>query len=61
MKTKARYYFFLFKWFLIGKNHCDIPPFAKRYFWVLHKALWIVITLSLVFSLYALLNAVNGG
>ena len=58
MRT-LRYYKFLFKWFLIGKNHCDLPVFAKRYFWYLHKGLWIIITLSLAFSLYAILEFIG--
>lgn len=55
-KRRWEYYCFLFKWFLIGKNHCDLPQWSKKYFWVCHKTLWIVITFSICFSLYVALT-----
>ena len=47
-------YWFLFKWFLIGKNHCEINPALKKMWWVCHKSLWTLITFSLCFTFYAI-------
>lgn len=30
----------LFKWFIIGKYHCDLTPAQKRFIALLHKIFW---------------------
>lgn len=43
MIMKLKYYFFLFRWFLIGKYHCDIPKKYKTIWKITHKILWLII------------------
>lgn len=43
MSAKLRYWFFLFRWFLIGKYHCDIPKKYKCVWKITHKILWLII------------------
>ncbi|ASQ30208.1 hypothetical protein CAV_0541 [Campylobacter avium LMG 24591] len=43
-------YFFLFKWFLIGKYHCDLSFISKKTFYIIHKIFWSIIILSVAFS-----------
>lgn len=55
-----KYFLYLLRWFLIGRNFCDLPKWAKKCFWVFHKLLWIIIAISLcsttfIFS-YAIKN-----
>lgn len=47
-----KYYWFLFKWFLIGKNHCDVNPRLKKVWFFFHKLLWCLICFSLCFTFY---------
>ncbi|WP_297192365.1 hypothetical protein [uncultured Campylobacter sp.] len=43
-------YFFLFRWFLIGKYHCDLNFISKKTFIFLHKLFWGAIIVSVAFS-----------
>lgn len=52
MGKKVRYYWFLFRWFLIGKSFCDMPKWSKKWFWVIHKILWVIITMSVCYTLH---------
>ena len=38
--AKIKYYWFLFRWFLIGRNFCDLPKWADKCWWVVHKCFW---------------------
>ena len=53
---KLKYYYFLIRWFLIGKNFCDTPLWAKKGFWVCHKILWCLIFISLCYTLHKILE-----
>lgn len=56
LKERIRYFMFLLKWFIIGKNHCDLPRWAKKSLYFFHKAIWIFICLSVAFTSYYLLE-----
>ena len=48
MKNKLKYYFFLFRWFLIGRYHCDGAKKFRKYYDIIHKLLWLLITLGVI-------------
>lgn len=48
MKNKLKYYFFLFRWFLIGRYHCDGAYKYRKYYNFMHKSLWLLITLGVI-------------
>ncbi|TQR55580.1 hypothetical protein DMC01_09840 [Campylobacter troglodytis] len=58
MKHKLKYYFFLFRWFLIGRYHCDFTQITitKQTFYFLHKFFWSFIIFSVVLSFSAILD-----
>lgn len=43
---------FLFRWFLIGKNHCDVSNRLKKFWWFFHKLLWALIAFCACFTFY---------
>lgn len=45
-KKRIRLAIFIFKWFLIGKYHCNLPNWAIRFWWVVHKLLWFFMAFS---------------
>lgn len=47
---KLKRFWFYFRWFLIGKYHCDISPNLKRFWFVVHKSLWAMIIISVALS-----------
>ena len=50
-KNNLKRLWFYFRWFLIGKYHCDISPTLKRFWFVIHKALWGVIIICVALSI----------
>ena len=48
MRNKAKYYFFLFIWFLIGRYHCEDAQKYRKYYNFVHKLLWLLITLGVI-------------
>mgnify|MGYP001594920071 FL=1 len=60
VKSKMKYYFFLFKWFLIGKYHCNVPKTLKPYYWTIHKALWLFIILSVSLTCARIVEVISG-
>ena len=48
MKNKLKYYFFLFRWFLIGRYHCEDAQKYRKYYNFVHKLLWLLITLGVI-------------
>lgn len=59
-KKKFKYYFFLFKWFLIGKYYCNVPKTLKPYYWTIHKALWLFIILSVTLTSARIVEVISG-
>lgn len=51
-----KYWWFLFRWFLIGKNHCSIEAKYKRVWWIVHKLLWTFITFGICANIYFILG-----
>ncbi|QPX65315.1 putative antiholin [Campylobacter phage F341] len=47
---KIKYYFFIFRWFLIGKYHCDIPQRYKKYYKISHRILWLNILFCVIYT-----------
>lgn len=48
----VKYYWFLLRWFLIGKYHCkDLPVVTKQTYRIVHKLLWGLILISIVLLL----------
>ncbi|KAA6224633.1 hypothetical protein FMM58_03655 [Campylobacter sp. LR291e] len=43
---RLKKYWFYFRWFLIGKNHCIIGKRAKKCFNIVHKILWLLIIIT---------------
>lgn len=60
MKHTFKYYFFLFKWFLIGKYHCNVPRKLRPYYWSIHKALWLFIVLSVSLTCARIVEIISG-
>lgn len=56
MKNKLKYYFFLFRWFLIGRYHCDGAYKYRKYYNFIHKLLWLLITLGVISIAERLIN-----
>ena len=56
MKNKLKYYFFLFRWFLIGRYHCDGAYKYRKYYNFIHKLLWLLITLGVISIAERLMN-----
>ena len=56
MKNKLKYYFFLFRWFLIGRYHCDGAYKYRKYYNFIHKVLWLLITLGVISIAERLIN-----
>lgn len=42
---------FVFKWWLIGKTHCDTNETTKRFYKVLHKIFWGFVLISVALTL----------
>lgn len=55
-QNKLKYTLFVIKWFLIGKNHCDLPEWSKKSLYLVHKLLWCFIGLSVTFTTYYILT-----
>lgn len=54
-----KYFLYLLRWFLIGRNFCDLPKWAKKCFWILHKLLWIIIAISLCSTTFIMSYAIK--
>lgn len=52
IRQKAHRAYFLVRWWLIGKYHCDIPPGYKRFWYIMNRAFWILIFLSVAYTLF---------
>ena len=48
IKERLKYYFFLFRWFLIGRYHCEDAQKYRKYYNFVHKLLWLLITLGVI-------------
>lgn len=58
MREKLKYYWFLFRWFLIGRNFCDLPDWAKRFWWLVHKCFWSLAVFGIAMSMHNLLKLI---
>ena len=47
-RSKIRHYFFLLRWFLIGRYHCGVSPMSKKWFVAIHKILWLFVLYSIM-------------
>lgn len=54
MAKKLKHYYFLFRWFLIGKYHCEVSKTAKKYFKITNFILWFIILFSVLFTYFKL-------
>ena len=45
---KIQYYLMLFRWFLIGRYHCEDAQKYRKYYNFVHKLLWLLITLGVI-------------
>ncbi|TLD79866.1 hypothetical protein LS68_009285 [Helicobacter sp. MIT 05-5293] len=52
LRVHIRRTIFLFRWFVIGKYHCNMPPQQKSFFVAIHKLFWggVVIGWTLFFA-----------
>ena len=49
-KKKAKYYFFLFRWFLIGRYHCEDAHKYRKYYDFVHKILWLILVFGVLLA-----------
>ncbi|EAK3475197.1 hypothetical protein BHV26_08260 [Campylobacter coli] len=63
LKKKLRYYWFILRWFLIGRYHCtNSEPYAisLRTVWkICNRTIWGVITFSLIYAIASFFNYVG--
>lgn len=52
IKAILHRWYFLVRWWLIGKYHCDIPPSYKKFWYICNRAFWLVIFLSVAYTLF---------
>ena len=57
VRKKIRLLWFIFKWFLIGKYHCNLPQWTRKVWWIAHKLLWFSIAFSVAVTLETLRKA----
>lgn len=58
---KVKYCFFLFRWFLIGKYHCEFKSkISRNFFASLHKAFWLFVIFSCTMSLAVCIYLMTG-
>ena len=61
MSYKVKYCVFLFRWFLIGKYHCEFKGKCSRVLFAsLHKAFWLFVIFSCTMSLAACIYVITG-
>ena len=53
-RKKLRLAWFVFKWFLIGKYHCNLPKWTCKFWDLIHKLLWFFIAFSIIITLNVL-------
>lgn len=58
--TGFKKYWFLFRYFLIGKFHCDLPQHYKRYFKLGFYTVWTIICTSVATSIREILIYIKG-
>lgn len=58
--SKFKLVWFVFRYFLIGKFHCDLPQSYKKFFKVGFYSLWFTITLSTSYSLHTFFEWLKG-
>lgn len=46
-KCKLGYFKFLFRWWLIGRYHCNVSPTALKFYQTLNKLFWGVVLIGL--------------
>lgn len=54
LEIKIDRYIMLFKWFIIGRYHCDLPKWAINTFVIVNKLFWGIIAFSLCFTIIVL-------
>ena len=60
-KNSFRYYAFLFRWFLIGKYHCEFKhSYTRKVFEFINKTLWAFIIFSCVISSAMIIQGILG-
>lgn len=63
LKKKLRYYWFIFRWFLIGRYHCtNSEPYtiSLRTVWkICNRTIWGVITFSLIYAIASFFDYVG--
>ncbi|CBJ94241.1 hypothetical phage membrane protein [Campylobacter phage CPt10] len=63
LKKKLRYYWFVFRWFLIGRYHCSSGEhytISLRTVWkICNRTVWGVITFSLIYAIASFFDYVG--
>ena len=54
-----KYYFFIFRWFLIGKYHCENAQNYIKLYWIFHKILWTIIIVSVAVFLASFIEFIK--
>lgn len=58
-KRKLGYFKFLFRWWLIGRYHCNVSPTALKFYQTLNKLFWGVVLIGLCLVVAKLVEALQ--
>lgn len=58
-KRKLGYFKFLFRWWLIGRYHCNVSPTALKVYQTLNKLFWGVVLIGLCLVVAKLVEALQ--
>lgn len=51
--NNLRRYFFLLRWFIIGKYHCyNLSNVSRKMFMIIHKMIWLFILYSVMCTIH---------
>lgn len=55
------FYFFYFRWFLIGRYHCNTTPPLRKFYNMLNKLFWGLVIISITLLFAQLIQFINQG
>lgn len=53
-------FFFVFRWWIIGKTHCDTDTEINMFYKLLHKVFWGFILISISLTFATILQIIGG-
>ena len=58
-KRKLGHFKFLFRWWLIGRYHCNVSPSALRFYQALNRLFWGIVLIGLCLVVAKLVEALQ--